>query len=244
MGPLIILGVWSLLSYGGVVSPQTLPSPIELVIHTKSLIVEGYRGSSLWVHVLASIERTLAGFVCAVAVGVPTGLAMARFRWVDNLLGPIIAFVRPVPPIAFIPLAVLYLGLGELPKVALIFVAAFMFVVLNAEAGVRSVPILLIRAGQMLGYSQRQLFTQVILPGSLPSIMAGIRTALAVSWALVVAAELIAAQEGLGYMVASAGNFSDLSTVYVGIIIIGTIGFCLDAAARAVERRLLHWQGR
>ena len=96
----------------------------------------------------------------------------------------------------------------------------------------------------MLGYSQRQLFTRVIFPGSLPNIMAGVRTALAVSWALVVAAELIAAQQGLGYMVASAGNFSDLATVYVGIVIIGAIGFSLDSAARALERRLLHWQGK
>jgi NitT/TauT family transport system permease protein len=217
---------------------------LELASHAKSLMVDGYRGVPLAVHAFASIGRTLLGFSCAVLVGVPVGLAMARFNWVRNLFGPVIAFLRPIPPIAFIPLAVLYLGLGELPKVALIFMAAFMFVVLNAEAGVRSVPILLIRAGQMLGYSQRQLFTHVILPGSLPSIMAGIRTALAVSWALVVAAELIAAQQGLGYMVASAGNFSDLPTVYVGIAVIGAIGFVLDVAARAAERRLLHWQGK
>jgi NitT/TauT family transport system permease protein len=244
VGPLALLLGWSIVTYGGLVTPQTLPSPSELVTHTKSLIVDGYRGTSLGVHVLASIGRTLTGFMCAVLIGVPIGLAMARFRWVQNLLGPVIAFVRPIPPIAFIPLAVLYLGLGELPKIVLIFVAAFVFVVLNAEAGVRSVPILLIRAGQMLGYSQRQLFTRVIFPGSLPNIMAGVRTALAVSWALVVAAELIAAQQGLGYMVASAGNFSDLATVYVGIAIIGAIGFSLDSAARALERRLLHWQGK
>ena len=243
-GLLVLLVLWIAVSYGGLVGPQRLPTPTDLLAHAKLLMVEGYRGDSLWVHTVASVGRTLAGFLLAVALGVPTGLAMARYKWLDATLGPIIAFLRPIPPIAFIPLAVLYLGLGETAKIVLIFTAAFMFVVLNAEAGVRSVPALLLRAGQMLGYSQRRLFTHVILPASLPNIMAGVRTALAVSWALVVAAELIAAQQGLGYMVSSAGNFSDLNTVYVGIVIIGIIGSALDWAARRIERRLLHWQGR
>ena len=243
-GLLILLALWIAVTYGGMVSPQMLPTPTDLLAHAKLLAVEGYRGTGLWGHTLASVGRTLTGFICAVALGVPIGLGMARFKWLEATLGPIVAFIRPIPPIAFIPLAVLYLGLGELAKIVLIFTAAFMFVVLNAEAGFRSVPVLLLRAGQMLGYSERRLFTHVILPASLPSVMAGVRTALAVSWALVVAAELIAAQQGLGYMVSSAGNFSDLKTVYVGIIIIGIIGFLLDWGARQVERRLLHWQGR
>lgn len=243
-GLVFLLVAWIVVTYGGVVGPQTLPSPTDLVEHAKLLAVDGYRGAGLGAHVLASVERTLAGFLCAVAIGIPVGLGMARFSWLDAAIGPIVAFLRPIPPIAFIPLAVLYLGLGELPKIVLIFTAAFMFVVLNAEAGYRSVPVLLLRAGQMLGYSQGRLFTHVILPASLPNVMAGVRTALAVSWALVVAAELIAAQQGLGYMVSSAGNFADLRTVYVGIIIIGIIGFVLDWCARRVERKLLHWQGR
>jgi ABC-type nitrate/sulfonate/bicarbonate transport system permease component len=243
-GLVLLLAAWIAVTYGGLVDPQTLPSPTELLQHARLLATQGYRGVGLGTHVLASVVRTLAGFLCAVAIGIPVGLGMARFKWLDATIGPIVAFVRPIPPIAFIPLAVLYLGLGELAKIVLIFTAAFMFVVLNAEAGYRSVPVLLLRAGQMLGYSQRRLFTHVILPASLPNVMAGVRTALAVSWALVVAAELIAAQQGLGYMVSSAGNFADLRTVYVGIIIIGVIGFILDWCARRVERRLLHWQGR
>lgn len=244
VGLLGILALWVIAVDGGLVEEKWLPGPTDLIAHTWMLITEGYRGTPLATHVLVSIRRTAIGFSLAVLLGIPIGLAMGRYRSVGALLGPAFALLRPIPPIAFIPLAVLYLGLGESSKILLIFLAPFMFIVLNAEAGVRSVSASWIRAGQMLGFSRRQMFTRVILPGSLPSIMVGVRTGAAVSWALVVAAELISAQEGLGYMVASAGNFFDLKTVYAGIFLIGIIGFLLDIAAREVEKRLLHWQGR
>ncbi|TYB41862.1 ABC transporter permease [Actinomadura chibensis] len=244
VGLLGLLGLWVVAVEGGLVDEKWLPGPGALAAHTWSLITDGYRGTPLATHVLVSIRRTAIGFLLAVLTGVPIGLAMGRYCPVGALLGPVFALLRPIPPIAFIPLAVLYLGLGESSKILLIFLAPFMFIVLNAEAGVRSVSASWIRAGQMLGFSRRQMFTRVILPGSLPSIMVGVRTGAAVSWALVVAAELISAQEGLGYMVASAGNFFDLKTVYAGIFLIGIIGFLLDIAARQAEKRLLHWQGR
>lgn len=244
VGLLALLLLWTVVVHGGLVEQKWLPGPAELVGHTWSLFTDGYRGTPLATHILVSIRRTAIGFSLAVLLGIPIGLAMGRYRTVGALLGPIFALLRPIPPIAFIPLAVLYLGLGEASKIVLIFLAPFMFIVLNAEAGVRSVSSSWIRAGQMLGFSRRQLFTRVLLPGSLPSIMVGVRTGAAVSWALVVAAELLSAQEGLGYMVASAGNFFDLKTVYAGIFLIGIIGFLLDLVARDVEKRLLHWQGR
>ncbi len=239
-----IIGIWWLATSSGVVETRYLPSPADLVRHTWLLFTDGYRGTSLAIHLVASMRRTAIGFGLAVALGIPIGLAMGRYRILAAMFGPVLAFLRPIPPIAFIPLAVLYLGLGESAKIVLIFLAAFMFVVLNAEAGVRSVPAILIRAGETLGYSPRRLFTHIILPGSLPSVMSGVRVAAAVSWALVVAAELVAGQKGLGYMVASAGNFFDIRSVFVGILFIGVIGYLLDAGARTLERRLLHWQGR
>lgn len=239
-----VLVLWIAVTATGLVDNRTLPSPMELVSHAWKLMVDGYRGAPLWEHVLISVRRTAIGFLLAILAGVPLGLAMGRFRRAGEILGPIFSLLRPIPPIAFIPLAVLYLGLGEASKIVLIFLAPFMFIVLNSEAGVRSVSINWIRAGEMLGYSKRQLFTHVILPGSLPSVMVGVRTGAAVSWALVVAAELISAQAGIGYMVASAGSFFDLKTIYVGIIVIGLIGFLLDIGVRAIEKRLLHWQGR
>lgn len=244
LGILGVLAIWATLTATNLVDTRTLPSPIELLGHAWKLTVDGYRGTPLFSHVLVSVRRTAIGFTLAILVGVPLGLAMGRFRRVGEILGPIFSLLRPIPPIAFIPLAVLYLGLGEASKIVLIFLAPFMFIVLNAEAGVRSVSQSWIRAGEMLGFSKGQLFTHVILPGSLPSVMVGVRTGAAVSWALVVAAELISAQAGIGYMVASAGSFFDLKSIYVGIIVIGLIGFLLDIAVRAIEKRLLHWQGR
>lgn len=244
VGIAIVIGAWALLTETGVVSDRTLPSPSQLIQHTGELLSEGYRGTPLIAHVLISMQRTAIGLALAIIFGVPLGLAMGYFRRIGELLSPMFALLRPIPPIAFIPLAVLYLGLGEPSKIVLIFLAPFMFIVLNAEAGVRSVSKVWIRAGEMLGFSHRQLFTKVILPGSMPSVMVGIRTGAAVSWALVVAAELISAQAGIGYMVASAGAFFDLKTIFVGIIIIGIIGFLLDMFVRAIEKRVLHWQGK
>ena len=244
VGILAIVAIWTAVVVSGLVASRLLPSPAQIVEHIELLATKGYRGTPLATHVLASVERTTIGFSLAVIFGIPVGLAMGRYRVLGALFGPVLAVLRPIPPIAFIPLAVLYLGLGEASKIVLIFLAPFMFIALNAEAGVRSVPSILIRAGQMLGYSPRQLFTRVIFPGSLPSIMSGVRTGAAVAWALVVAAELIAAQEGLGYMVASAGNFFDIRTVYAGIVIIGLIGFLVDTVARMIEERVLHWRGQ
>lgn len=244
LGVLAFLTIWIVITATGLVSDRLLPSPLQLVVHTWDLAANGYRGTPLIVHILVSVQRTAIGFLLAIVIGVPVGLIMGYYRKVGELFNPLFALLRPIPPIAFIPLAVLYLGLGEPSKIVLIFLAPFMFIVLNAEAGVRSVSKMWIRAGEMLGYTPRQLFTKVIVPGAMPSIMVGVRTGAAVSWALVVAAELISAQAGIGYMVASAGSFFDLKTIYVGIIIIGLIGFLLDVGVRAIEARLLHWQGK
>lgn len=244
LGLLTLLAVWVVVTETDLVNTTWLPSPVEIIQHAWELTVNGYRGTSLIEHLLVSVRRTAIGFSLAILFGVPIGLAMGHFRLFGKLLGPIFAILRPIPPIAFIPLAVLYLGLGEASKIVLIFLAPFLFIVLNAEAGVRSISVSWLRAGQMLGFSGSQLFGRVVFPGSLPSIMVGIRTGAAVSWALVVAAELISAQVGIGYMVASAGSFFDLKSIYVGIAVIGIVGFALDIAVQAIEKKLLHWQGK
>jgi NitT/TauT family transport system permease protein len=244
VGPGIVFAVWCGLTYGGVVDRESLPAPSDLAGNFVDLATKGYLGVPLRQHVWASVSRTLIGFALAVIIGAPLGLAMGYYRWVDRALRPILSFLRPIPPIAYIPLAVLYLGLGELSKIALIFFASFIYVTINAEAGARSVPEILLRAARSLGLNPLQVFRRVVLVSALPSLFAGLRVALGVSWAVVVAAELLAAQSGLGYMIRNAANFFDLGTVYIGIVIIGTIGFLLDTLVVTVQRRLLHWQGK
>lgn len=240
----VVLLVWCGATYGGLIDRRFLPSPGDLAVHLYSLAQNGYTGTPLWKHIGMSVFRALSGFGLAVALGVPLGLLMGYYRWLGDSLGYVLSFLRPIPPIAYIPLAALYLGIGETSKIVLIFVAVLLFVVLNAQAGVTGVRQVLIRAGDNIGLSRPQLFRYVILPGALPSIMTGLRTGLAIAWALVVAAELIAAQEGLGYMVQDAANFFHLDTVFAGIVLIGIFGFALDTLLFLVQRRLLHWQGR
>jgi ABC-type nitrate/sulfonate/bicarbonate transport system permease component len=239
-----ILLAWWVVTALGLVTPFVLPSPGELLQEVHTLATRGYAQKPLSAHVLASVARTLAGLGAGLAVGIPLGLWMGMNRTVSAVLSPVFAFLRPIPPIAFIPLMILYFGIGEFSKLVLIFMAALYYVVLNTAAGVAAVPADLISAGRNLGLTRVQLFRHVIFPAALPYVMTGARTATAISWAIVVAAELIAAQAGLGFMVMDAATFFRVPDVYVGIGIIGLIGVALEAATRALERSLLHWQGR
>ena len=239
-----ILLLWYLVTARGWVSAFVLPSPANLWSEFQVLVVKGYAGKTLAEHILASLFRTFTGLGLGIAIGVPLGLLMGSSRVAYAILGPIFSFLRPIPPIAFIPLMILYFGIGEFSKVALIFLAALYYVVLNSSAGVRTVPQDLVRAGMNLGLSRTKLFAKVIFRAALPHIMTGIKTATAISWAIVVAAELIAAQAGLGFMVMDATTFFRVPNVYIGIIIIGLIGVTLEAITVAIDRKLLHWMGR
>jgi ABC-type nitrate/sulfonate/bicarbonate transport system permease component len=239
-----ILAAWVGVTEFGLVKPTVLPSPPDLAREFTVLAVRGYAEKPLLQHVGASLARTFTGLGLGLAVGIPLGLAMGLNRTLYAVLAPVFAFLRPIPPIAFIPLMILYFGIGEFSKIVLIFMAALWFVVLNASAGVRAVPHDLIRAGRNLGLTSFQLFRHVIFWAALPNVMTGVKTATAISWAIVVAAELIAAQAGLGFMVMDATTFFRVPDVYIGIIIIGMIGLLLEAVTRTLERVLLHWQGQ
>jgi NitT/TauT family transport system permease protein len=234
---------WAATSYAWV-DTAVLPSPGTMYDTAASFFSGGYAGKSALEHLVASVLRTFTGLFGGIVLGVPIGLLIGYYRAADAVLGPIFSFIRPVPPIAFIPLAILYFGIGELPKVLLIGAAAFWYVVLNTSNGVRSVPVDLIRAALNLGVRPHQLMFRVVLPASLPHIMTGVKTATALSWAIVVAAELVAAQMGLGYLIMDAATFFRVPYVYLGIIIIGIIGLALEFLTNIVESRWLHWRGR
>lgn len=240
----VILFLWYLVTNRGWVSSFVLPSPANLWSEFQVLMTKGYAGKTLTEHVLASLFRTFTGLGLGIVLGVPLGLLMGSSRVANAILGPIFSFLRPIPPIAFIPLMILYFGIGEFSKVALIFLAALYYVVLNSSAGVRTVPQDLIRAGLNMGLSRGKLFSKVVFWAALPYIMTGIKTATAISWAIVVAAELIAAQAGLGFMVMDAATFFRVPNVYIGILIIGLIGVILEAITLAIDRKLLHWMGK
>jgi ABC-type nitrate/sulfonate/bicarbonate transport system permease component len=236
--------LWYFVTARGLVSAFILPSPSNLWAEFRVLALKGYAGKTLTDHILASLFRTFTGLGLGIAIGVPVGLLMGSSRVAYAILGPIFSFLRPIPPIAFIPLMILYFGIGEFSKIALIFLAALYYVVLNTSAGVRTVPQDLVRAGQNMGLTQVRLFAKVVFWAALPHIMTGVKTATAISWAIVVAAELIAAQAGLGFMVMDATTFFRVPNVYIGIIIIGLIGVTLEVITLAIDRKLLHWMGK
>jgi len=239
-----ILLLWYVATAWGWVSAFTLPAPGQLLVEFRLLLVKGYANKPLAEHLWASLLRTFTGLGLGIAVGVPVGLLMGYSPVAHAILSPVFSFLRPIPPIAFIPLMILYFGIGEFSKVALIFLAALYYVVLNSSAGVRTVARDLIRAGENMGLTPLQLFARVIFWAALPHIMTGVKTATAVSWAIVVAAELIAAQAGLGFMVMDATTFFRVPDVYIGIIIIGLIGVTLEVITFFIDRRVLHWAGK
>lgn len=241
---LALLVAWTVVSTSSWLPPGYLPSPFELAREAATLLEGGYKDASLLEHVTISLFRTLSGFGLGIAFGVPLGLWTGYSRVGGAIASPIMAFIRPIPPIAFIPMVVLYFGLGELGKVVLIFWTSFNYVHVNAHAGAANVPIAYMRAARSLGMTPAQVFTNVVFPAAIPQIFTGLKVALALSWAVVVAAELIGAQSGLGYMIADAALTFRIPVVFLGIGLIGAIGLGLNLVLNFIETRVVHWRGR
>jgi ABC-type nitrate/sulfonate/bicarbonate transport system permease component len=241
---LTFLIVWYLVSTYWIVDSDALPSPQSLVATSLDLVRDGYTGQSIWFHIFVSLEEALGGFVLGVVLGAPVGLLAGYYPIARAIIMPYVDFFRPIPPIALVTLFVLFLGIGLASKITLIFLSGFWFIVLATSEGVRSLPQDLVRAGRSVGMSQLQIFRYVILPGSMPAILVGMRTTLSISWALVVAAELVAGHSGLRYIVTDATNFFKLKVVYVIILVIAGCGFLMDRILVQMVRRILHWQGR
>ncbi len=238
------LSVWIIASYLDQLDANKFPPVQALWTALVDLVKNGYSGRPFHDQILASIARALSGFTLAVLAAIPMGVWVGRSRLFDAVVSPFLTFLRPIPPIALVPLFTFYFGIGETSKVALIFLTAFLYLTVNTAAGVRGVPEDLILASQSLGLTQRQIFFRVIIPAASAQILTGMRISMTLSWTLVVAAELIAAQVGLGYLIMDATTFFRIPYVFIGIITIGLIGLLLDGLLLVVEGRLLHWRGK
>ena len=208
------------------------PTPLQVVTGTVELVRDG----TLFEHIGASLLRVGAGFGLAVAVAVPIGLLMGRVRIAFETLNPLFQILRPISPIAWIPIAILWFGVGNASPIYLIFISSVFPLVVQTTVGVHTIEPRYLRAAENFGVSRWTLFTQVVIPAALPQIIVGMRIALGVAWLVVVAAEMIALHSGLGYLIIdsrNAGNRYDL--VIAGMIIIGLIGLGLDGAMRLLE---------
>jgi taurine transport system permease protein len=221
-----------------------LPSPEKVWKSFLQLNKEGYTNVGLWENVFWSLIRVFLGFALGCLFGIPLGFAMGLSNWFRGWFDPIVEFMRPVPPLALIPLIIIWFGIGEQGKISLLFLAALWIMTIAARAGVSGVNITKVHAAYSLGATKRQLLMKVILPNSLPEIFTGARVAMGVCWGTVVAAELVAAEKGAGKMIIAASKFQLTDIVIIGIIIIGVIGFAIEVLMRKMENRLIPWKGR
>ena len=221
-----------------------LPTPREVWEAAQSVHEDGYANASLWEHVSASLARILVAATVAIGLGVPIGLWMGLSRWAKGVFDAPIEFYWPLPPLSYLPLMIIWLGIGEASKITLLALAMFAPVVLSAQAGVRSVTQERVNAALSLGANSYQLMREVVFPSALPEILTGVRIALGVGWSTLVAAELIAATRGIGYLVMSASHFLATDVVFVGILIIAACAFAFSFTMRALERWLAPWKGQ
>ena len=221
-----------------------LPAPDSVWSRLISVSRDGYQNVTLAEHLSYSLFRVIVGFVLGALVGIPMGYAMGLSNWFRGWFDPIVEFMRPVPPLALIPLVIIWAGIGEQGKIILIFLAALWIMAIAARSGVSGVAISKVHAAYSLGASKWQIMRHVIVPNSLPEIFTGARVAMGVCWGTVVAAELVAAEKGVGKMIVAASKFQDTDIVLMGIILIGIIGFGIDVLMRMGERWLVPWKGR
>ena len=217
-----------------------LPSPAQVLARAIELI----RSGQLLADLLSSLGRVLAGFALGVALAIPVGFLMGWYSTARGLIEPFVQFFRMIPPLAVIPLAIVTMGIGEAPKVFVIFLAAFLSSVIATFQGVVNVDKTLINAARVLGARDATIFRRVVIPASTPYILVGMRIGLGSAWATVVAAELIAAQSGLGFRMQQAELYYDLATIFVSLITIGALGLAMDRLLLALETRLTQWQER
>jgi taurine transport system permease protein len=229
---------WQLATTTGVISPLFLPSPGQIVAQAQDLIASG----DLWSSVLISSERVFAGFALAALVAVPLGVVMAVWWPAKAIVDPFVSLLRPLPSITWIPLTILWLGIGEEQKVAIVFLGSWIYMLFYTLASVQRVDPLLVRAARNLGARDFAVMWQVILPAALPGIISGLKVTLAIAWSCVLSAELVAAQSGLGALIWQGKDWGNLPLVLVGMVAISITVLIADAIAERIERVLVPWE--
>ena len=242
----VLVIAWVMCTHLGYVKPLFLPAPSTIFDKFISLafLGEEYAEGTLWVHLAISLYRVGVALFIGLITAVPVGLLMGMNRYCRGVFDPPIEFYRAIPPLAYIPLTVLWFGIEDFQKILVIYLAVFAPLVINTKAGVKSVSTEQIHAAYSQGATQFQVLTQVILRGALPEIITGVRIAIGFGWTTLVAAELVAARTGLGQMILNASDFLATDVVILGIIVIGIIAYSLDIFIRYVEKVLVPWRGK
>jgi taurine transport system permease protein len=241
---LVLLLLWFVVTNMGWIKPMFLPSPQAVLAQFYQYLSGQANDRPLWEHLLASLGRVFAAFVLACLTAIPLGIAMGMSRVVRGIFDPLIELYRPLPPLSYLPLVIIWFGIGELPKVLLIYLSCFAPLAMAARSGMRSASSEQINAAYSMGASYLQVVRHVVLPSALPETLVGMRIAVGFGWGTLVAAEMVAANVGLGQMVLNASNFLRTDIVVMGIVVIGTVAYLFDLLMRWAEHRLVPWKGR
>jgi len=245
--PALILVGWEIFSRSGALPAALLPAPTTVLRSWADWVfaIDGntqtYSGT--WIFdTAASMTRVMAGFGIATALGVSLGVAIGWSRRIETIIEPTLQVLRPIPPVSWIPLAIIWFGIANKPAIFLVFLGSFFPILLNTIHGVKSCDRNLIRAGAMVGGDQRQLLRHIVVPAALPNVFAGLRIGIGSAWMLTVTAELVAVKSGLGYVLWDSYYFLRYDLVLAAMASIGLLGFLSDLAIRTLMARVLHWQ--
>ena len=243
--PLLLILIWQGLSSIQVIPSYKLPSPVEIVLGFRDLLIIGVPpGNLLHNHVLYSLYRVALGYAIAALLAIPLGLLMGWSAGLLRMIRPLFELVRPIPPLAWIPIAILWFGIGIKSAAFIIFLGAFFPILLNTISGVLSIHPILIEAARTLHAREKDIFLKVLLPGAIPSIFVGMRIGIGIGWMTLVAAEFTGVKEGygLGYMIMTARDIQRPDEILAGMLVIGVIGLLIDIGLRAIESRMIKWQ--
>lgn len=240
----LILASWALVTNMGWIKPIFLPTPQATFQQFYEYLTGTANDKPLWQHFAASMFRVFSAFFLACLLAIPIGIAMGMSRVWRGIFDPPIELYRPLPPLAYLPLIIIWFGIDELPKVLLIFLSCFAPLAMAARSGMRSASQEQMNAAYSMGASYTQVIRHVVLPAAMPEILVGMRVAIGFGWSTLVAAEMVAATSGLGYMVLSASRFLQTPVVIMGIVVIAAIAYAFDHLVRFVERRVVPWKGR
>jgi len=242
---IVLIALWQAASATGLIAPFKLPSPLQVFRGLIDLVTIGMPpGNRLHDHILHSLYRVFWGYAVAVAIGVPLGILMGWSRRLLAVLEPLVELVRPIPPLAWIPIAILWFGIGNPSAVFIIFLGAFFPVLLNTVSGVLSIDKILIEAARTLNARDRDVFFKILIPGAMPSIITGMRIGIGIGWMTLVAAEFTGIKQGygLGYMIMTARDIQRPDEIIAGMAVIGAIGLAIDGGLRKLEQKLLRWR--
>ena len=243
--PLLLILIWQGLSFIQVIPSYKLPPPVEIVLGFKDLLIVGVPpGHLLHYHMLYSLYRVALGYAIAALLAIPLGLLMGWSAVLLKMIRPLIELIRPIPPLAWIPIAILWFGIGIKSAAFIIFLGAFFPILLNTISGVLSINPILVEAARTLHAKEKDVFLKVLLPGAVPSIFVGMRIGIGIGWMTLVAAEFTGVKEGygLGYMIMTARDIQRPDEILSGMLVIGFIGLLIDIGLRTTESKMIRWK--